>query len=78
MKKYLLYCLCFFLQNNAQASNKSNILNKLSKIENISFNFIQTINGKDERGECIIKYPKKIFCEYERRKIKFWFQMEQA
>ena len=60
----------FFLQNNAQASNKSNILNKLSKIENISFNFIQTINGKDERGECIIKYPKKIFCEYERRKNK--------
>ena len=34
------------------------------------FNFIQTIGGKDEKGECIIKYPKKIFCEYERRKNK--------
>ena len=36
----------------------------------MSFNFIQTINGKDEKGKCIIKYPKKIFCEYEKRNNK--------
>jgi len=35
------------------------------KLTNIlSFNFIQTINQKIENGSCIIKYPKKIFCEY--------------
>ena len=31
---------------------------------NLSFNFIQTINNKSEDGKCIIEYPKKIFCEY--------------
>ena len=31
---------------------------------NLSFNFIQTINNKNENGKCIIKYPKKIWCEY--------------
>ena len=32
---------------------------------NLSFNFIQTINNKTENGKCIIKYPKKIWCEYD-------------
>jgi outer membrane lipoprotein-sorting protein len=36
---------------------------KLTK--NLSFSFIQTINNKNENGKCIIKYPKKIWCEYE-------------
>ena len=30
----------------------------------MKFNFVQTINGKIEKGECIIVYPKKIYCEY--------------
>ena len=71
MSKYLIvFLIFFFFQNNLNASNKENIINKLNQIENISFNFIQTINGKDEKGECIIRYPKKIFCEYEKRNNK--------
>ena len=31
---------------------------------NLSFNFIQTIDNKSENGKCVIKYPKKIWCEY--------------
>ena len=31
---------------------------------NFSFNFIQKIEDKSENGRCIIKYPKKIFCQY--------------
>ena len=46
------------------------IINKLNKIDNLSFKFIQTIDGKDEKGECIIMYPKKIFCEYARSNNK--------
>ena len=67
-----LYILFFFfiLQNNLAASNKQKIIQKLDKIENISFNFIQTISGKDEKGKCTVQYPKKIFCEYEKRKNK--------
>jgi outer membrane lipoprotein-sorting protein len=32
---------------------------------NLSFNFIQTIDNKSENGKCVIKYPKKIWCEYD-------------
>ena len=71
MKKiFPLILIIFFYQNDIIASNGENIINKLNKIENLSFNFIQTINGKDEKGECIIEFPKKIFCEYEKRKNK--------
>ncbi len=71
MKNFLFFLIFFFLiQNSLNASNKESVLEKLNKIENISFNFIQTINGKDEKGECIIQYPKKIFCEYEKRNNK--------
>ena len=63
MKKFIyVIIILFFLQNNLGASSKKNVINKFNKIENISFNFVQTINGKDEKGECTIKYPKKIFC----------------
>ena len=31
---------------------------------NLTFDFIQTIDDKSESGKCVIKYPKKIFCEY--------------
>ena len=71
MKKIsFIFIFFFFLQSNLIASNKVNIINKLNKTENISFNFIQTINGKDEKGECVIKYPKKIFCNYDTRNNK--------
>ena len=70
--KILLVILFFFFnfKNFGFASYKDNIVKQLNKTENISFNFIQTIGGKDEKGECIIKYPKKIFCKYETRKNK--------
>ena len=50
--------------SNASASIKESIIEKFKKIENISFNFEQNINGKIENGKCIIEYPKKIFCQY--------------
>ncbi len=71
MKFFLfVYLFFFFLQNTGYSSNKDNIVRKLKTINNLSFNFIQTVGGKDEKGNCIIKYPKKIFCEYEKRNKK--------
>ncbi len=71
MRNLLILSIFFFLtQNTLYASYKENIIKKLNIIDNISFNFIQTINGKDEKGECTIQYPKKIFCKYEKRNNK--------
>ena len=47
------------------SSSKQKIISQMSLTDNLSFNFIQTINNKNEIGKCIIKYPKKIWCEYD-------------
>ena len=71
LKKIIL--TFFFLLNFIEplyASVKDEIINNLIKINNLSFNFKQTIDEKTEEGNCIIEYPKKIFCTYNNLKRK--------
>ena len=63
--KYIIFILIIFYPLNIFASSKQLIKNKLEETDNISFKFIQKIGGKTEQGECIISYPKKIFCKYD-------------
>ena len=70
MKEIILLISIYFFINEVQASTKSNIINNLKNIDNLSFNFEQNINDKLENGNCIIKYPKKIYCNYKNIKIK--------
>ena len=70
MKKILLILLFISFNNIAFSSIKENIINSLIKTNNFSFNFEQNINGKIETGNCIIEYPKKIFCKYNGPKNK--------
>jgi outer membrane lipoprotein-sorting protein len=62
--------LIFFLNivfiTPLQANNKEKIIEKLQNIENLNFEFEQNINGRIERGNCTIDYPKKIFCKYNK------------
>ena len=64
-----IFILIFFFlfQSSVNASIKSKIINNLKLTENFKFNFIQKIGTKIEKGECIIAYPKKIFCKYNDR-----------
>ena len=65
MKKLLfLIILIINFYSTAYGSIKEKILYNFEKINNLSFNFKQTIDGKTEAGNCIIKYPKKIYCSY--------------
>ena len=65
MIKYIFSIFLVFFSNQAVANIKSNLIENLKNIENISFNFEQNINGEKENGKCVIKYPKKIYCRYE-------------
>jgi len=64
MKKLLFIFIFLSSISNTFASIKENVIKKLTDIENVSFNFEQNINGKIENGNCVIEYPKKIYCEY--------------
>ena len=64
MIKYVFIIIFFSLINSSSANNKENIINNLIETKNINFDFEQNVNKKIEKGNCVIEYPKKIFCEY--------------
>ena len=64
IKKISILLLLFNFFNPAKASLKEKIILNLEKTNNLSFDFKQTIGEKIEEGNCIIEYPKKIYCSY--------------
>ena len=64
MKKYFLILSLILFSNNVLAEIKDKIIQNLSDTDNFSFDFEQNINGKIEKGNCKVKYPKKIYCNY--------------
>ena len=64
-KRYLSILVFIFFPNVPLAEINENIAQNLKDTINISFNFEQNINGKIEKGNCIIQYPKKIYCNYK-------------
>tara|TARA_A100001015_G_scaffold34921_1_gene38656 strand:- start:504 stop:1064 length:561 start_codon:yes stop_codon:yes gene_type:complete len=65
MKKYILLLFIFFFNINALSSSNQKIINHLENINSLQFKFTQRIdNNNIEKGECVILYPKKIFCKY--------------
>jgi len=64
MRIFLIIIFTLF-QSSVYASIKSKIINNFKLTNSLKFNFVQKIDKKIENGECIIVYPKKIFCEYD-------------
>tara|TARA_B100000029_G_scaffold499705_1_gene570471 strand:- start:525 stop:1097 length:573 start_codon:yes stop_codon:yes gene_type:complete len=58
----------FFLTENSKANFKEELLNKYKLINTLSFNFTQKIGDKVEFGNCYIKYPLLMKCEYPKKK----------
>ena len=64
IKKTIVIFSFFIFFNPLNATIKEKIILNLEKTKNLTFNFKQTIDEKSEEGNCIIEYPKKIFCLY--------------
>ena len=64
MSKIFIIFIIFNFYSPVYSSITKNIITQMKLTNNLSFNFIQTIDDKNENGKCIIKYPKKIWCEY--------------
>ena len=54
----------------AFADLQKNIINKLTSTKTLSFNFEQKIAEKEEVGNCFIKYPLLMKCNYQNLKKK--------
>ena len=64
MKKFTIIFFLIIFTTETKAKIKEKIIQNLLNTNNISFNLEQNINGRIENGNCIIQYPKKIYCEY--------------
>ena len=67
-----LYSIIFFLifTFKANANYNEKITENLKNTNSLDFSFEQNINGKIEKGNCTIEYPKKIFCQYSKSNNK--------
>ena len=58
----------FFLLNYSQANFQEELIKKYKEVNTLSFNFTQKIGDKIEIGNCYIKYPLLMKCEYPKKK----------
>ena len=76
MKKKIIFNLIatffYFLSiTHLKADFRINMLEKYKKINTLSFEFTQTIGEKIEMGDCYIKYPLLMKCEYPKKKENY-------
>ena len=63
--------LLFFLSINFSfADLQKNLINKLTSTQTLTFDFKQKIADKEEIGNCFIKYPLLMKCNYKNSKEK--------
>tara|TARA_B100001750_G_scaffold125262_1_gene99392 strand:+ start:259 stop:831 length:573 start_codon:yes stop_codon:yes gene_type:complete len=69
-KLNIIFLTFFFLffTNSAQANFQEELINKYKMIKTLSFDFSQRIGDKEELGNCFIKYPLLMKCEYPKKK----------
>ena len=74
IKKLFFLLKIFFLFllsiNIALADLQKNLINKLITTETLIFDFKQKISDKEEIGNCFIKYPLLMKCNYQNLKQK--------
>jgi len=73
MKKltYTVTIILLFFCTYSNSSEKKKIIENLKKINSLQFNFTQLSNDKQESGDCILVFPKRMRCTYyeERKEI---------
>ena len=67
---FQIFLIHFLTINISFADLKTNLINKITATKTLSFNFKQKIAEKEEVGNCVIKYPLLMKCDYENFKQK--------
>ena len=74
IKKLFFLLKIFFLYlisiNIVLADLQKNLINKLTATQTLTFDFKQKIEDKEETGNCFIKYPLIMKCNYKNLKEK--------
>ena len=65
-----IFFIYLFSINVSLADLQKNLINKLTATKTLSFDFKQKISDKEEIGNCFIKYPLLMKCNYQNLKQK--------
>jgi len=65
-----IFFILLFFTNICSANLQKNLINKLTGIRTLSFDFKQKISDQEEIGKCFIKYPLLMKCNYQNLKQK--------
>ena len=65
-----IFFIYLFSASASLADLQKNLINKLTAIKTLSFDFKQKISDKEEIGNCFIKYPLLMKCNYQNLKQK--------
>ena len=61
---YILF-LSFLFIKFSNAEIKKELIKKIENTDTLTFEFKQKIDSRTETGDCVIKYPKLLRCDYE-------------
>ena len=64
----LTIIFCLFFNSYSQANFKEKLINKYKTINTLHFDFTQKIGEEVEFGNCYIKYPLFMKCDYPKKK----------
>jgi len=67
---FQIFFVYLFFINTSLADFRKDLINKITATKTLSFNFKQKIEEKEEIGNCFIKYPLLIRCDYQNLKQK--------
>ena len=67
---FKIFLIYFFITNCGFADIQKDLIEKFISTKTLSFNFIQKIEEKEEKGNCFIKYPLLMKCNYKNLKEK--------
>jgi len=65
-----IFFIYLFSVSASLADLQKNLINKLTATKTLSFDFKQKISDKEEMGNCFIKYPLLMKCNYQNLKQK--------
>ena len=63
-RKFFLILLFTSFSFNLSANQKDQIITQLNNLNSLEFAFNQLVNGKLEKGSCLLEFPGKLKCEY--------------
>ena len=76
----IFFTIIVIFSFNLNANEKSQITEQLNNLHSLEFTFDQLINGKNEKGSCLLQFPGMLKCQYfdDKEKITLYYPLTNS